>query len=118
MRGWTTQARGGQLSYRSYLLRLWATHGRDAVVWRASLEGPQTGQRRGFASLRELFASLEEETRQGTPGNSLLNTVEEGGETEQPDQSCRTATAHGGPGEEPRMPGNGSSSDGRGGRPG
>lgn len=47
--------------YRSYLLRLWRARGRDRAVWRASLQSPMTGERLGFASLRELFAFLETE---------------------------------------------------------
>jgi hypothetical protein len=53
--------------YLSYLLRLWrvggdgGTHREEEAVWRASLESPHTGERRGFASLHELFAFLEAE---------------------------------------------------------
>ena len=46
-------------NYLSYLLRLWGT-GQDAEsTWRASLESPMTGERRGFASLKDLFAFLQ-----------------------------------------------------------
>ena len=60
--------------YLSYLLRLWRenddqeAHGVEAAVWRASLERPQTRERRGFASLVDLFAFLEKETKSSTPG--------------------------------------------------
>ena len=42
--------------YLSYLLRLW---GADQDAWRASLESPMTGERHGFASLKDLFAFLQ-----------------------------------------------------------
>ena len=45
--------------YRSYLLRLWQTSDGRKQVWRASLESPGGGERRGFASLRDLFGFLE-----------------------------------------------------------
>lgn len=51
-----------ELSYMSFLLRLWlADDGRDSV-WRASLEFPHTGERKGFANLNELILYLEELT--------------------------------------------------------
>lgn len=43
-------------NYLSYLVRLWGT-GKGA--WRASLESPMTGERHGFASLKDLFAFLQ-----------------------------------------------------------
>jgi hypothetical protein len=57
--------------YLSYLLRLWQESNGgasgEAPLWRASLEKPQTGDRLGFASLADLFAFLENETRAGRP---------------------------------------------------
>ena len=50
--------------YRSYLLTLWEERGRDPdapVIWRFSLEDPQTDQRRGFASLEEMVVFLRAE---------------------------------------------------------
>ena len=50
--------------YRSYLLTFWEERGRDrkpTELWRFSLEDPHTGQRHGFANLRELVAALERE---------------------------------------------------------
>jgi hypothetical protein len=47
--------------YVAYLLRLWQVEEGGNTVWRASLESPQTGERRGFASLADLFAFLEKE---------------------------------------------------------
>jgi len=46
----------------SYLLRLWQTDHRGALVWRASLESAHTGEHWGFASLAELYAFLDQET--------------------------------------------------------
>ena len=65
--------------YLAYLLRLWkegAAPGGEALggspdplQWRASLEWPQSGRLQAFASLEDLFAFLEEETRSGSPGS-------------------------------------------------
>lgn len=49
-----------QPRYRSYLLRLWEVQSGGEWVWRASLEGPRTGERHAFADLPELVAFLEE----------------------------------------------------------
>ena len=51
-----------QQVYLSFLLRLWQTSSDDEQIWRASLETPGSGERRGFASLRELFDFLEAQT--------------------------------------------------------
>jgi len=48
--------------YRAYLLRLWRASGDECSLWRASLEDPHTGERRGFADLESLFAFLKEQT--------------------------------------------------------
>ena len=61
--------------YLYYLLRLWQASGGsldplgDPLLWRASLESSQTGAPLGFASLWDLFAFLEEETRSIPPGS-------------------------------------------------
>ncbi len=50
--------------YHAYLLRCWAERGQDAITsltWRCSLEGPHTGERRGFADLAALLAFLDAE---------------------------------------------------------
>jgi hypothetical protein len=57
------RARADRLSrerrrYLSYLLRLWQTEDEGALIWRASLESSSTGERRGFASVAELYAFL------------------------------------------------------------
>jgi hypothetical protein len=56
----------------SYLLRLWQAEQDGALVWRASLESAsdsdarigigRPGERRGFASLAELYVFLDQET--------------------------------------------------------
>jgi hypothetical protein len=46
-------------NYHAYLLRLWKA-GPDDAPWRASLESPVTGERRGFSTLPALFAYLED----------------------------------------------------------
>jgi hypothetical protein len=48
--------------YRSYLLRLWRSGDGGTARWLASLEDTRTGERRGFASLQEMFAFLETQT--------------------------------------------------------
>jgi hypothetical protein len=56
--------------YISYLVRFWQTRRTGEPVWRASVESPHTGERRGFASTTDLFTFLEEEIR-GVAGNQL-----------------------------------------------
>jgi hypothetical protein len=46
--------------YLAYMLRLWQVKGEGGSSWRASLEDVRTGERRGFASLEELFTYLRE----------------------------------------------------------
>jgi hypothetical protein len=58
----TEGKRKEQRRYESYLLRLWQTDRGGTLIWRASLESARTGERRGFASLADLFAFLEQET--------------------------------------------------------
>ena len=41
------------------MLRVWRSGAADGTSWRASLEDPRTGERRGFASLSEAFHYLE-----------------------------------------------------------
>jgi hypothetical protein len=55
---------GEQRGYMSYLLRLWQIRSGGALVWRASLESPHTGERVGFASLDDLFGFLWGQTGQ------------------------------------------------------
>jgi hypothetical protein len=57
--------------YLSYLLRMWQESGGDpssgeGLLWRASLERPQSAERQTFASLEDLFSFLEDEARSGS----------------------------------------------------
>ena len=45
--------------YESYLLRLWESDEDSQLIWRASLESTDAGERQGFADLVSLFAYLE-----------------------------------------------------------
>jgi hypothetical protein len=71
-----------QRRYLAYLLRVWRESGGelpdsdlpggdlphgDPPLWRASLESPQSAERRGFADLDELFAFLRERTGIASP---------------------------------------------------
>jgi hypothetical protein len=47
--------------YFAYLLRLWREKGGAAGRWRASLQDPHSGERRGFANLEELCSHLRQE---------------------------------------------------------
>ena len=70
--------------YISYLLRLWQVESEGELVWRASLDSPHTGQRRGFAGLAEMYAFLEQEAGEGARETPSLpdapSTGERGGE--------------------------------------
>lgn len=45
--------------YYSYLLRLWKLNQKGILIWRASLENPQTKEIIGFESLENLSKYLE-----------------------------------------------------------
>jgi hypothetical protein len=49
-------------TYIAFLLRLWQVETQFKCVWRASLEDPHTGERRGFPDLESLCAFLETQT--------------------------------------------------------
>ena len=51
------------VDYLSYMLRLWRT-GKESA-WKASLEDPQTGERRGFGSLNALVHFLQQQLIDG-----------------------------------------------------
>ena len=53
----TTQPR----RYMAYLVRLWQVNSEGPPAWRASIEDPHTGERRGFAALESLFGFLREQ---------------------------------------------------------
>jgi hypothetical protein len=48
--------------YLSYLIRMWQVKGRRGWQWRASLESPDSGERRSFPSLDRLIAFLRAQT--------------------------------------------------------
>jgi len=58
-----------QPRYLSYLLRLWQTSDDGKQIWRASLESPGSGERRGFASLEDLFKFLKAQITPSDRGN-------------------------------------------------
>jgi hypothetical protein len=58
-----------QREYHAYLLRLWRVNASGALLWRASLEDPHTGERKGFADLASLFAFLDGEVAPPGPGS-------------------------------------------------
>ena len=54
--------------YRTYLLTIWEERSQDPTpptLWRFSLKDPDTGRRRGFASLEEVMAFLRSELAGG-----------------------------------------------------
>jgi hypothetical protein len=51
-----------QRGYLAYMLRLWRVDTKEGTAWRASVESPHTGERRGFANLEALFVFLVEKT--------------------------------------------------------
>ncbi|MDY7077292.1 MAG: hypothetical protein SXV54_10245 [Chloroflexota bacterium] len=68
-----------QRGYLSYLLRLWQIRSAGELVWRASLESPHTGERKGFAGLADLFTFLEQEIGHVARGQTASNADEKGG---------------------------------------
>jgi hypothetical protein len=49
-----------QTAYYSYMLRLWQDDQAN-IAWRISLENAQTGERKGFANLDDLFSYLSQQ---------------------------------------------------------
>lgn len=47
--------------YLAYLLRIWQTKDAEQLVWRASLEDPHTGERKGFPNFDALVVFLWEQ---------------------------------------------------------
>jgi len=67
--------------YLSYLLRLWGAGRGAESAWRASLESPMTGERHGFASLKDLFAFLQAQADDlAGPAPASSDDVEQTGE--------------------------------------
>lgn len=54
-----------QRRYRAFLLRLWQERSGGQWIWRASLEDPHSGVRKGFPNLEQLSAFLKEQTEDG-----------------------------------------------------
>lgn len=48
--------------YLAYLLRLWQVQDWQGTTWRVSLEDVSTHVRHGFASLKQAFVFLSEQT--------------------------------------------------------
>ncbi len=53
--------------YLAFMLRFWQVDSDGAPVWRASLENPHTGERRGFASMEALFEFLRASLASSNP---------------------------------------------------
>jgi hypothetical protein len=68
--------------YLSYLLRIWQTCDGQKEIWRASLESPGTGERRGFADLESLFAFLAAEVGKDRSPDQLDKCQDAKGETQ------------------------------------
>jgi hypothetical protein len=58
--------------YHSFLLRLWRVQVDGKLVWRASLENSFTGERKGFANLRELIVYLETQVSEANNDESQI----------------------------------------------
>jgi hypothetical protein len=69
-----------QPGYLAYMLRMWRVEAEDGPVWRASVESPHTGERRGFASLELLFAFLVEKAGGNVRGTQPRTNPEGSGE--------------------------------------
>jgi hypothetical protein len=54
---------------------LWRTGSEENAIWRALLENPYTGERRGFAGLKDLFVYLQAQIDAG--GHQSLKEDEE-----------------------------------------
>jgi hypothetical protein len=52
-------------AYHAYLIRLWQEDAHSP--WRATLEDPHTGERKGFADLDSLITYLKTQTDPTTP---------------------------------------------------
>jgi hypothetical protein len=66
-------------AYLSFLLRLWRVRQNGPDVWRASLEDPRTGKRRGFADLELLITFLRDQiTGEEQGGDANLRSEEPG----------------------------------------
>lgn len=64
--------------YQAYMLRVWRDGGEAGNAWRASLESPHTGERRGFSSPEALINFLR--LRLGPGAQSTLPDEQAGSE--------------------------------------
>jgi hypothetical protein len=64
--------------YRSYLIRLWRSESEDTPVWHASTEDTMTGERRNFASIKQLFCFLEQQTHEPQTADTTTQAVPDG----------------------------------------
>jgi hypothetical protein len=74
-------------AYQTYVLRLWRARCQGRWQWRASLEGPHTGERQTFARLEQLFDFLRERCEGQVP--DAPETPGKGGATE---RGCQSET--------------------------
>jgi hypothetical protein len=56
--------------YRSYLLRIWRGGDAATPVWRLLIEDVRSHERRGFSSLEQLLAFLQEQAGMRSPPRS------------------------------------------------
>jgi hypothetical protein len=61
--------------YQSYLLRLWVEDINGRQAWRISLENPFSRERRGFASLKDLCAYLDEKMRASDENQEVSDEI-------------------------------------------
>lgn len=58
--------------YLAFLVRFWQIQKRGELVWRASAESAQTGERKAFADMDLLFSFLKRCTEeQAPPGDGI-----------------------------------------------
>jgi hypothetical protein len=82
---------GEQSDYQSYLLRLWLVNDGEEG-WRASLESPHAGGRRGFADLEALFSFLRRQT--ALRPDAHLNQDEDGGSEKGGERRWSSGSVH------------------------
>lgn len=56
-------------NYFAFLLRLWNEKKAGSGAWRASLEDPHSGERKGFANLKDLYEYLVSRTKSKHPAD-------------------------------------------------
>ena len=66
---WETVMSGENRKYLAYMLRLWQIEHDGKLAWRASIESPYTGERRGFSDMERLFLVLQKKTGSQFPAD-------------------------------------------------